>query len=93
LHYPTLWYYLDWTEHEYDGPRSLGALVCFIENKLVLPCDPFSSGRGSALCSKGVRVYADMWAGRDNAELTAKVDRLMRMGVRSGRKGVAVERQ
>jgi len=51
--HPTLRYYLDRTEHEYDGRRSLGALARFVETKLATPCEyPFHSSSSSSTTSE-----------------------------------------
>lgn len=76
--YPTIRYYLDGAEHDYDNAQSLEALREFVDTTLAPQCNPITN---KGACSDKSLKYADKWTKKSSGSgdisiLKSEIDRL-----------------
>jgi len=67
--YPTIKYFIDGKEHDYNDARSYEALNGFINDKLMKKCD---INDAEATCTEKEQTYIKKWKGKDDVEAIAK---------------------
>ena len=90
--YPTIKYYVDGKEHDYDGGRSFEELDVFVSEELAAKCT-FSNLEP---CSEKAKKYVEKWSAKSVDERKKEVDRLVGMensGMKSDLKKWLKERQ
>lgn len=71
--YPTIKYYKDGTEHDYNGGRSFEDLSSFVEQNLASPC---TFTNESNTCSERALKYIQKWSQKTVEERKTETKRL-----------------
>eukprot|EP00578_Thalassiosira_sp_NH16_P024121 CAMPEP_0181098850 /NCGR_PEP_ID=MMETSP1071-20121207/12348_1 /TAXON_ID=35127 /ORGANISM="Thalassiosira sp., Strain NH16" /LENGTH=216 /DNA_ID=CAMNT_0023181477 /DNA_START=227 /DNA_END=877 /DNA_ORIENTATION=+ len=74
--YPTLRYFVDRTEHEYNDSLSIHKLREFVDSTLATPCNPLLDAN---TCSERAMKYSKRWLDKDATKIVGEMERLGKM--------------